>query len=58
MSLGSDEITEIRRRLEEAEATLLAIREGQVDALVVAGADGESAVWGSYFGTVTRTRTR
>jgi PAS domain S-box-containing protein len=37
----SEEILELRRRLEEAEATLLAIREGQVDALVVAGADGD-----------------
>src|ERR1051325_5820370 len=36
-----DEITELRRRLEEAEETLRAIREGEVDALVVDGPQGE-----------------
>src|SRR5207302_4415048 len=32
---------ELRRRLEEAEETLRAIRSGEVDALVVEGAEGE-----------------
>lgn len=36
-----DEISELKHRLEEAEATLAAIREGQVDALVVAGTGGD-----------------
>ena len=35
------EIVELRRRLEEAEETLRAIREGEVDALVVDGPQGE-----------------
>src|ERR1043165_8058812 len=35
------EIVELRRRLEEAEETLRAIREGEVDALVMNGPDGE-----------------
>jgi PAS domain S-box-containing protein len=35
------EITELRNRLEEAEDTLRAIREGEVDALVVSGSAGE-----------------
>ncbi len=37
---GSD-VEDIRRRLEEAEETLRAIRSGEVDALVVAGPEGE-----------------
>jgi PAS domain S-box-containing protein len=36
-----DEIIDLKRRLEEAEETLRAIREGEVDALVVDGPDGE-----------------
>src|SRR5689334_3791720 len=36
-----DEITELRRRLEDAEETLRAIREGEVDALVVDGPQGD-----------------
>ncbi len=36
----SDVITELRARLEESEATLLAIRSGGVDALVVSGQGG------------------
>lgn len=36
-----DELTELQRRLEEAEETLRAIREGEVDALVVDGPKGE-----------------
>ena len=35
------EVDDLRRRLEEAEETLRAIRSGEVDALVVSGADGE-----------------
>jgi PAS domain S-box-containing protein len=35
------ELDELRRRLQEAEETLEAIRGGEVDALVVAGPDGE-----------------
>src|SRR5271170_2651552 len=35
------ELDELRRRLQEAEETLNAIREGEVDALVVSGPDGE-----------------
>jgi PAS domain S-box-containing protein len=35
------EIAELRRRLEEAEETLRAIRSGEVDALVVQGAEGD-----------------
>src|SRR5215467_16261103 len=37
-----DEIIELRRRLEEAEETLHAIREGEVDALVVDSPEGEA----------------
>ena len=37
----NNEIIELRRRLEEAEETLRAIREGEVDALLVDGPDGE-----------------
>ena len=37
----NDEIDELRRRVEEAEETLRAIREGEVDALVVDGPRGE-----------------
>src|SRR5688572_17930790 len=36
-----DEIHELRRRLEEAEETLRAIREGEVDAVVVDSPQGE-----------------
>src|ERR1043166_2141165 len=36
-----DEITELRRRLQEAEETLRAIREGEVDALVIDAPQGE-----------------
>ena len=36
-----NEIVELKRRLEEAEETLRAIREGEVDALVVDGPQGE-----------------
>jgi PAS domain S-box-containing protein len=36
-----DDIKELRRRLEEAEETLRAIRSGEVDALVVEGPEGE-----------------
>src|SRR5271169_4600391 len=35
------ELNELRRRLQEAEETLDAIRSGEVDALVVAGPEGE-----------------
>src|SRR5687767_6193401 len=35
------EIADLRRRLEEAEDTLRAIRTGEVDALVIDGSDGE-----------------
>ena len=38
------EIGEMRARLEEAEETLDALREGRVDALVVTGGDGENIV--------------
>ncbi|MBL6078725.1 PAS domain-containing protein [Belnapia sp. T18] len=38
MSVGGDEVAELRRRLAEAEETLRAIREGEVDAFVVDGA--------------------
>ena len=42
MSADSDaEVIELRRRLVEAEETLRAIREGEVDALVVRGGRGE-----------------
>jgi PAS domain S-box-containing protein len=43
MDFGEDDlhIEDLRRRLEEAEETLRAIRSGEVDALVVAGAEGE-----------------
>ena len=37
----SSEVQELRRRLEEAEETLRAIRTGQVDAVVVSGPQGE-----------------
>src|SRR5690349_12052741 len=36
------ELDELRQRLEEAEETLSAIRNGEVDALVVAGPEGEA----------------
>src|SRR5919106_534170 len=36
-----DEIIELQRRLDEAEETLRAIRQGEVDALVVDGPHGE-----------------
>jgi PAS domain S-box-containing protein len=36
---NTDNLDDLRRRLEEAEETLRAIREGEVDALVVRGAD-------------------
>jgi PAS domain S-box-containing protein len=38
---AGDEIAELRARLAEAEATLAAIRSGEVDALVVSGEHGE-----------------
>jgi PAS domain S-box-containing protein len=43
MAFGEDEtdVEDLRRRLEEAEETLRAIRSGEVDALVVVGAEGE-----------------
>jgi PAS domain S-box-containing protein len=44
MALGDDDkaaIKALQRRLEEAEETLRAIRSGEVDALVVTGAEGE-----------------
>ena len=41
-STEESEIVELRRRLEEAEETLRAISEGEVDALVVAGPEGEA----------------
>jgi PAS domain S-box-containing protein len=43
MASGEDEtdVEDLRGRLEEAEETLRAIRSGEVDALVVAGAEGE-----------------
>ncbi|MFC3069353.1 HWE histidine kinase domain-containing protein [Phenylobacterium soli] len=42
MSLaGAAEVAELRRRLDEAEETLRAIREGEVDALVVRGGEAE-----------------
>jgi PAS domain S-box-containing protein len=43
MAAGNDDkdVEDLRRRLEEAEETLRAIRSGEVDALVVAGAEGE-----------------
>ena len=37
----TDDITELQRRLEEAEDTLRAIRQGEVDALVIDGPKGE-----------------
>lgn len=37
-----DEVIELRRRLEEAEETLRAIRSGEVDALVIDSPDGEA----------------
>ena len=40
-NLVEAEIAELRRRLEEAEDTLRAIRTGEVDALVIDGSDGE-----------------
>ena len=41
MTARNSEVADLRRRLEEAEATLAAIREGHVDALVVAGPGGD-----------------
>ncbi|HEY3296321.1 MAG TPA: ATP-binding protein [bacterium] len=38
---GSDEMAELRARLEEAEETLRAIREGEVDAVIMSGARGD-----------------
>lgn len=38
---SNEEIRELRARLEEAEETLRAIREGEVDAIVVSGSKGE-----------------
>jgi diacylglycerol kinase family enzyme len=40
-NIVESEIVELRRRLEEAEDTLHAIRTGEVDALVIGGPDGE-----------------
>ncbi|HKS09557.1 MAG TPA: ATP-binding protein [Pyrinomonadaceae bacterium] len=40
--ISNDEIVELRRRLEEAEDTLRAIRNGEVDALVVDSPQGEA----------------
>ena len=40
-NLVETEIADLRRRLEEAEDTLRAIRTGEVDALVIDGSDGE-----------------
>lgn len=40
-----DELTALRQRLAEAEATLDAIRNGRVDALVVEGSDGHQHVY-------------
>ena len=40
-ALEDTEMSELRRRLEDAEETLRAIREGEVDALVVDGPQGE-----------------
>jgi hypothetical protein len=37
----SPEVEEYRRRMEEAEETLRAIRQGKVDALVISGEQGE-----------------
>ncbi|HSL54251.1 MAG TPA: ATP-binding protein [Pyrinomonadaceae bacterium] len=39
--IGDNEIFELERRLEEAEETLRAIRQGEVDALVIDGPKGE-----------------
>ena len=39
--IGEDEVIELERRLQEAEETLRAIRQGEVDALVVDGPQGE-----------------
>jgi PAS domain S-box-containing protein len=39
--IGEDEVIELERRLQEAEETLRAIREGEVDALVIDGPQGE-----------------
>lgn len=41
MTTTNSEMAELRRRLEEAEETLRAIRANQIDALVVEGAEGE-----------------
>jgi PAS domain S-box-containing protein len=38
---GDNDISELQRRLEEAEETLRAIRQGEVDALVIDGPKGE-----------------
>src|SRR5215216_1158655 len=40
-TIGADEVFELERRLEEAEETLRAIRQGEVDALVVDSPEGE-----------------
>src|SRR4029079_16201920 len=39
--IGEDEVIELERRLQEAEETLRAIREGEVDALVIDDPNGE-----------------
>src|ERR1044072_298593 len=39
--IGEDEVIELERRLQEAEETLRAIRQGEVDALVVDSPAGE-----------------
>jgi PAS domain S-box-containing protein len=39
--ISGDEVVELERRLEEAEETLRAIRQGEVDALVIDGPQGE-----------------
>ena len=39
--VGEDEVIELERRLQEAEETLRAIREGEVDALVIEAPEGE-----------------
>jgi PAS domain S-box-containing protein len=41
-NLVNNQIIELRRRLEEAEDTLLAIRNGEVDALVIDGPEGDA----------------
>src|ERR1041384_7231865 len=39
--IGEDEVIELERRLQEAEETLRAIRDGEVDALVIDAPEGE-----------------